>query len=234
MTPLRLVAALAAGSIGSSAFAGTTYIETFDDGLNHTQWTWNRTTLGSVQSSGGSPGGYFQSALMALPQLFTSHEMFTGNFVERQVSSIGGDLATIQFATPPTMISISLGYFNGTPDHPFDDTYASFVTSIEAPVFPDTGWVSFDVEIPFDAVTAPEGWRLSGIMPQIPPTVDWQTLLMNVDEVVIAWGDPLEPQLLFDTVRGADNLRIAYNVPGPGGVLLLALAAGRIRRRRYK
>ena len=212
----------------------TTYIETFDDGMNHTGWTWDQSPVfGSIESSGGNPGGYFQSHFGALPSLFTSHETFTGNFRERRIGSIGGDLAGIEYASPPGKISIGLIHFNGDPDNPFNHTLASFVTDIDAPVNPDFGWVSFDVDIPFDSLTLPEGWRLTGLHPLIPPSVDWATLIQNVDQIAIGWADPLEPQLLFDVIRGADNLRITYNVPAPGAAaVLLALGGLTTRRRR--
>lgn len=226
------VLAIAGVVLARGAAAQTTYIETFDDGANHSGWTWDRTALGGVAPSGGNPGGYFRSELVAVPALFSSHELFSGDFRQRRVGSIGGDLSTIEFAAPSGFISVALANFNGTPDNPFDDTFATFVTSIEAPVTPDAGWVSFDVAIPFDAPTTPDGWLLTGVLPPVPPTLTWDQLLSNVDETIIAWNNPLEPVLLFDVVRGADNLRITYNVPGPGAAAVLMLSAGCLARRR--
>lgn len=226
--PALLLAALAAAPALAQP---TTYVETFDDGLNHTGWTWDRTTLGSVQTTGGNPGGYFQSALMAVPALFSADPLFTGDFRARRVGSIGADLAGIEFAAPPSFISIALAHHNGTPDNPFDDTFAFFVTDIAAPTNPDFGWVSFDVAIPFDALSTPDGWQLGGVLPQLPPTVDWNTLITNVDEVIISWSDPSQQTLLFDVVRGVDNIRITSNVPAPASALLLAPLALPRRRR---
>lgn len=226
-------AAVIAGIAGLAPAAPITYTETFDDGLNHTGWTWDRTALGSVQGTGGNPGGFFRSALQAAPSLFCSDDLFTGNYVDRAVGSIGGDLRTVEFATATGMISIGLFHHNGTPDNPFDDTVASFVSTIESPTNPDFGWVSFDFDIPFAAADTPADWRLTGVLPFIPATVDWQTLMANVDEVVISWSDPGQPTLLFDSVRGADNLRVTYAVPAPGAIapLGLLLACRRSRRR---
>lgn len=228
-------AAAAAMTCAAGAAAGqTTYIETFDDGMNHSGWSWDRTALGGVVASGGNPGGYFESALMAVPALFSSGEQFTGDFRARGVGSIGGDLRGVQFAAPEGMISISLMYNNGTPENPFDDTYATYVSSIPSPVNPDMGWVSFDFEVPSASLETPEGWQLSGVLPQLPPTATWDQLITNVNEVIIAWNNPLEPVLLFDVVRGADNLRITYDVPGPGaaaGAALLGVLAAARRRR---
>ncbi len=233
--PLRWTAAAAlAAAVGGAGAAPVTYVETFDDGQNHSGWTWDRTPRGQVVASGGNPGGYFQSDLMAVPALFGSGAVFTGDFRARAVGSIGGDLATVQFATPGTVISVSLGHHNGQPNNPLAHTFASFVTTIAAPVNPDDGWVSFDVDIPYDATETPDGWTLGGVMPQLPPTVDWNTLITHVDEIVISWGDPSQPVLLFDVVRGADNLRITWNVPAPGGAAALGLAALPLARRRRR
>lgn len=231
---LGVVAAAALAAATGVAAGQTTYVETFDDGINHSGWTWDRTPRGGVVPSDGNPGGYFQSELMALPSLFTSAPVFTGDFRARGVTSIGGDLRTVQFSSPPSMISIALMHDNGTPENPFDDTYATFVSSIPAPVAPDMGWVSFDIDVPSASTETPEGWVLSGVLPQLPPTVGWDHLIQNVNEVIIAWSNPLEPVLLFDAVRGADNLRITYNVPGPGaaaGTALLGVLAAARRRR---
>lgn len=231
-TKLIGVWAAALGGLVPAAAAQVTYIETFEEGANLSGWSWDRTTLGSVEPSGGNPDGYFRSALMAVPALFSSAEVFTGDFRARGVGSIGGDLRTVEFAAPAGFISVSLAHHNGTPTNPFDDTFASFVTSIAAPVNPDMGWVSFDVTIPSDATETPAGWILGGVLPQLPPTVSWDTLITNVDEVVISWSDPSQPSLLFDVVRGADNLRITYGVPAPGAAAVLGLAAAGLGRRR--
>lgn len=228
LTPLA-----AAATISSAIVAGpTTYIETFDDGINHTEWTWDRTTFGSVELTGGNPDGFFQSILTGAPALFNSNAMFTGDFRARKVGSIGGDLATKQFTTPAGVISIALGYHNGT-DTPFDDTYAYYVSNIPSPTNESFGWVSFDFAIPFDSLTTPDGWQLGGVLPQIPPSADWNTVITHVDEIIISWNDPSQPVLLFDVVRGADNLRITYNVPGPGAAALL-LGVGAVARRRRR
>lgn len=227
-------AAAAVACAAGMAAAQTTYIETFDDGMNHSGWTWDRTALGGVVDTGGNPGGYFESALMAVPALFGAGEQFTGDFRARAVGSIGGDLRGVQFAAPEGNISIALMYNNGTPDNPFDDTFATYVSSIASPVNPDMGWVSFDFDVPSAALETPEGWQLSGVLPQLPPTATWDQVITNVNEVIIAWSNPLEPALLFDVVRGADNLRITYNVPGPGaaaGAALLGVLAAARRRR---
>lgn len=220
--------------LAQAAPAQTTYVETFDDGANHTGWTWDRTAAGGVEPSGGNPGGFFQSDLRAVPALFSVNDLFTGDFRQRRVGSIGGDLRTVEYAAPSGVISLALAHHNGTPDNPFDDTIAHFVTSIAAPVTPDMGWVSFDVTIPFDATTTPAGWALTGVIPLMPPTVSWDELITNVDEIAIAWNSTLDPVLLFDVVRGADNLRVTYNVPSPAAPALLALSAACLAGRRRR
>lgn len=219
-------------AIAGAAAAQTTYVETFDDGMNHTNWTWDRTSLGTIEDAGGNPGGYFRSVLTPVPSLFCDDPLFTGNFRERRVGSIGADIRTVEFSARADVISLALGHFNGTPDNPFDDTYAHFVTDIPAPVTPDAGWVTFDVMIPFDAADTPAGWVLTGILPGLPATVDWATLIEDVDEVVIAWNNTLRPVLLFDVVRGADDMRVTYNVPAPAAAALISLPLLALRMRR--
>ena len=234
MRMFLVVSIVVVGATTAAMAAPTTYVETFEDGVNHTGWTWNRTSFGHIESTGGNPDWFFQSDLLTLPSLFCSDAIFTGNFAERRVGSIGGDLRTVEYASSPgTMISIVLFNDNGTPDLS-DDTIASFVTTVVAPTDPTLGWVSFDAAIPFDADTTPSGWTLGGTLPWLPPTVDWSTLITDVSEVLISWNDPTAPQPVYEAIRGGDNLRITYGVPEPGTATLLLgllLCTARVSRR---
>lgn len=139
----------------------------------------------------------------------------------------------MQFSSRSGPISLILVHKAGTPDDVFDDSFAHFITEVDAPVTSAAGWVGFDVPIPFSAVDAPDGWVMTGILPSLPAPASWDTLITSVDEVIIGWGNSLLPQLAFDVVRGGDNLRITYNVPAPGAgaVLVLGLAGLAVRRR---
>jgi hypothetical protein len=214
------------------ALGQTTYVETFDDGMNHTGWTWDRTAAGSIEPAGGNPGGFFQSDLQAIPNLFSSDALFTGDFRARAVGSLGGDLRTGEFASRAGPISNILAHQNGTAADPSDDSFAHFVTSTPAPVTPGAGWVSFDVAVPFESVPTPTGWVMTGLLPFQPAPDSWDTLITNVDEVIFAWGNSLQPQLLFDVVRGGDNLRVTYNVPGPACAAIVGGIAVLMSRRR--
>lgn len=241
-SPLRVACFKLFVALGAvAAMAGTAtagYVETFDDGQNNSGWTWDLTADGSVLTTGGNPGGYFNSGMMTIPSLFTSDALFTGDFRARGVSSIGGDLAAIEYGSWYGPISLVLTFSNGTTPT-FDDTYAYYVTSIAAPSNPSFGWVSFDVQIASTSTTTPDGWVLMGAYFQ-PPTVDWNTLITHVDQVIIAWNDPRLPVPVYDQIRGADNLRIDFapipSVPEPGTAALwsLALGLGAWTRRRQR
>ena len=142
--------------------------------------------------------------------------IFTGNYLESGVTSIGIDLITLH--TPGEVgnrpLSIILFNDNNTPFNFNDDWGAFLVTDETIPEggvigFAPAGWNSYDIDIPVQSPTLPKDWQtfdengLGG-------DVEWTELMADVDVVEFFYGDPTSIFPFFSWDVGIDNARITF------------------------
>jgi hypothetical protein len=76
---------------------------------------------------------------------------------------------------------------------------------------PGAGWVSFDFSIDSHSTVLPTGWALNG--PCQDPNAAWNTVITDVTQVTIFYGDPTFFYIFDQWGVGADNLRITVEDP---------------------
>ncbi|HMN96773.1 MAG TPA: GC-type dockerin domain-anchored protein [Phycisphaerales bacterium] len=200
-------AAIAAGSLAGLGLACESTVVDFDGGLNIGNWTWGIPV--TYPQSGGNPGAYMRTQGLDTfaPQLRTQGaSVFTGNYREKSVVSLGVDLITfaVDFSAAGRPLALMLVSDNGTPGNPNDD-WAAYTLGPDIPV-PGQPWKSFDYDIPADATSLPAGWSYIAFGPGA--NFDWNALIENVTRVTFFYGDP-EFFFIFQMwTLGADNLRI--------------------------
>lgn len=239
----RLVAraGLIAGGLAmattSAASGQVTHVETFDKGSNEGNWTYGVPNIEQIVPEGGNREWWLHSPcgegpdeclLFWYPMPSTSplgdENVFTGNYRERGVTSVGIDLITHFYwhdgndgpGTPdfPWYVAVILVSDNGNPDDVSDNWGAYFVGEIEAPKVGE-GWKSYDFAIPSDATDFPPGWSLTTGGPNAPANPDWNDLVENVSLLTFSYLDPTLPALLNPWEVGLDNARITYDgTPG--------------------
>jgi hypothetical protein len=199
------------------AMSQDTVVEGFDGGSNQGNWAWG-TTNQSISPLNGNPGAYLQDLTLftAQPILGTHTDapsVFTGDFRERRVTSMGVDLITLNksFAVESNRrLTLVLLDDNGTPADPNDDRGAYFVgekvvPDAGVPLDTPAGWATFDFAVDVQSSTMPNGWQPISFGA---PFISWADLMSDVD-IVEYWSGPPGTIYLFDSWDvGADNFRI--------------------------
>jgi len=185
------------------ALAGSsTYVDTFSGGVNEGGWTYGPPP--TISGPGGNPDAFMSSLVDTFaPQLRTSGASdFTGDYRSRNVVSLGVDLKT--FATQfPAARECTLMLSNGS--------CSVYLLGIEQVPQPGAGWVSFDFSIDPHSTVLPTGWALNGLCHD--PNAAWNTVIEDVTQVTIFYGDPTFFYIFDQWGVGADNLRITAEDP---------------------
>ncbi len=213
-----LVGAVVVTVTVSSARSEDPFVEPFDEG-NEGQWSWG-TGNEEISPLNGNPGAFLQDLTLdtccpGAGTAFGVQSIFTGNYLESGVTSIGIDLITLHtpFKVGNRPLSIILTNDNNTPFN-FNDDWGAFLVTDETipergvPGAP-AGWTSYDIDIPVQSPTLPKNWRTfdeNGLDGDI----EWTELMADVDVVEFFYGDPalFYPFFMWDV--GIDNARITF------------------------
>ncbi len=198
MRTFTLIAMLALVASNASA---QDYVETFTGGVNAGGWTYGNTIEG-IDNTGGNPGAFLHNSLMDTfaPQLSTTtaSNPFHGDWRAKGVESFGLDLKT--FSTNfPYQREVSLMLTDGSCTVYRVGT--EFVPQVGA------GWDSHEIAVDSASTTMPAGWLTLGSCAA--PDVAWNSVITNVTEVRIFYGDPLFFFIFDQWNIGADNMRIS-------------------------
>jgi hypothetical protein len=219
--------AAASTALSSGAFAQTT-VDTFTGGVNLGGWAFIN-GFDVLEAAGGNPGEYlhndFYDTFAPMPRT-TGSSAFTGDWRANDVTSFGLDLRTFatqfQFQREASLVLTSGNcsvYWLGT----------QLVPQV------NEGWKSFDFAIDAQSATLPAGWTVLNGCGSDDAT--WNTVMTNVTEVMLFYGDPTN-FFIFDVWDvGLDNARITYGsglgasycgpaVPNSTGSSAELLAAG--------
>lgn len=198
-----------------AAQAQTSLVETFDGGSNQGGWSYGLPA--SFPTSGGHPGSYLLVSdldTFAPIAATTATGAFTGDFRQREVTSMGIDLIThaVDFSASGRPLTLMLIHDNGTPGDPMDDTAAFFM----GPNIPEPGegWLAYDFTVPSQSDTLPQDWALLNLGDSGAPALhSWQQVLANVTQVSYFYGDPRMFFIFQMWTVGMDNVRIHWDGP---------------------
>lgn len=208
----------------------TSFVETFDNRRNVGGWSFNTTHRPIYEETGGNPGGYLHDdhVVTFAPSPGTrlgEESIFTGNYRERKVTSLGIDLRSINYEYDITnrYLALMIMNDNGTPSDVIDDWGAYVIGDVKLPskylpmlassvTANEPGWISYDFDIQSQTNGLPEGWTFmrwtlgDGEM----PGGSWAELMQNVSYVQFYYGDPEMYYILQAFDLGLDNPRISW------------------------
>ena len=209
----------------------TTFVETFEGRRNVGGWSFYTTHRPVFEKSGGNPDGYLHDdwVLSFAPHPGTApgeESIFSGNYREKKITSVGIDLRSIDYEYDITSryLTLVLWNDNGTP-FDFDDDWGAYyigdvnlpskyVASLTSTTGNEPGWVSYDFEIQSQTIGIPEGWVFirwtMGGGGQ--PGGSWAQLMENVSYIEYRYGDPELYYILQSFDLGLDNPRISWEL----------------------
>ena len=218
-----IFAIVVAGCLAGWANAQTvTTTETFETGSNVGNWIWGTGSETFVTGT-DSHGRYLREDYLVTftPRASTDFgvaSVFTGDYRSRNVQSVGIDMAIPYVSGTVTGRTVTLILLNdnGTPDDLEDDWGAFTVADLPIPPTGVAGvvgptdilqWRSYDITIPSQSVTLPEGWSWIS-RNYLRRNGSWGRLMRDVDHVGFILGDPavIYPLLAWDVAL--DNPRI--------------------------
>lgn len=209
----------------------TTFVETFDSKRNVGGWSFFTTHKPTIEDVGGNPGGYLHDdhVVTFAPKPGTAlgeESIFTGNYRDREVTSLGIDLRCIDYDYDITTryLTLMLMNDNGTPFETEDDWGAYVIGDVKLPskyvawetsaipTLNEPGWVPYDFEIASQSSELPEGWSFIRLyqMGAEMPSGSWTRLMQNVSYVEFYFGDPMLYYVLQNFDLGLDNARISW------------------------
>lgn len=198
------------GIVPALASAGTT-VQTYEDGQNPSGWSYGPPV--TIEESGGNPGRYLRTAGLDTfaPQLQSSRQqhVFTGDYRERGVSSIGVDIIvhSTDFPSGGRPLALILVHDNGTVGDTTDD-YGAYLLSSDFVPEEGQGWASFDYDVPSQETSLPAGWQMIDFSGNGMPAGDWNDVMQDVAYVTFFHGDPTFFYIFQMWDLGADNTRI--------------------------
>lgn len=186
---------LAASVLVAASVQGQVASDDFDSGTNSGGWTYGPPE--AILPTGGNPGGWLHQPNVDTfaPQLRTSgSSAFTGDWRAQGVSTFSFDLITVStqfpFAREATLMLTS-------------GSTVVYRLGTEMVPQPGTGWKSFSIAVPSESTTLPAGWTLQG---GGDGNAAWNTVIANVTEVRIFYGDPTFFFIFDQWDIGVDNL----------------------------
>lgn len=166
------------------------------------------------QASGGNPSGYIRGQFLAAGvPFFGTRDGLVKDYVENkdyQTLGIIGllfDLNVFENTLMATarQLSVVLRSDGGTPNDFSDDVSVAYVSDTILPL-PGSGWQSFQFAIPSQSETLPDGWKMLSSH----PGANWLTVIRDVDQIEVTFGDPELVFLLDDMTVGVDNFAVRF------------------------
>jgi hypothetical protein len=203
-----------------SARAGEV-LDTFDDGSNPNGWRWsagNDGVPGSVQPTGGNPGGWFDSdapywashpGIYAVPDDGSPLRaaLASGELVSVSVDFQKLDVWDVPNCVPtnsaPSKFSLKLIDLHSMGGN--QSVYA-WRTGASAPGGAAYPWTTAQFDIPWNSSDTPPGWTL--VSPD--PSYTWADLMNNLDSIALL---PVGlDDIVFDACwhLGVDNVRVSF------------------------
>jgi hypothetical protein len=216
-----LLGLLLAAAAGPDAAAQQSSVVTFDQGSFG--WSWNGS--GWIEATGGSPGAFLHGQLRGPDYwaMAVNSSSFVGNYAAGRLTSLGIDLAVFDddHAGP---LTLWLHNDNHTPQSS-DDWAAYHVSPFPIPT-PEEGWRSYDLAIPSQAPSLPDGWTLWHTTDRT-----WPELMQDVTGVFFVLGDPTGIGFEQSWDVGMDNARWSAGEPGrvPPDITLARVPPNRVQ-----
>lgn len=210
----------------TSAQVAVTTTETFESGTNIGNWMWGTGSETFVFAT-DSHGRYLREDYLVTytPRAstdFGGESMFTGDYRARSVAFVGIDMAVPYVSGTVTGRTVTLILLNdnGTPGDLGDDWGAYTDTHLPIPPTGIAGisptdilqWRSYDVSVPSQSNTLPEGWSWISRNYQR-KNGGWARLMRDVDHVGFILGDPAQIYPLMAWDVALDNPRVTTIQP---------------------
>lgn len=194
----------------SHAIAAT-FVENFNEGNNSGNWSFGRPLEWEVESSPISRFLKTTTLIEFIPTLSSSdkNHPFSGDFLNRKVSSISVTLKTFFVEYPQFEREISLSLC--LPDDGERQWCAYTIHAHSAPKMGEN-WKDFMFPIFSQSTEIPANWNwilYSEGEKTAEPT--WPELMKNVSQVKVHFGNPHMYYILQNWHLGADNLTIVDN-----------------------
>jgi len=199
-----------------------TFTEDFEGGSNVGGWTFGN-AADTIETEGGNPDSWFHNDYLdvwgVILRCDYGAEMFSGDYVEMNVTRISGDFMTVDGpdTTPYYPFTVLLRNDGGTPDDVEDDIYVYPNPDLLLCPQIDAGWTHYDFEIPSDFVGAdgelPEGWMGGSYYSGgdwFPEDANWTDVMSNIARVEIWWFHPGWFGIFNWWDVGADNIEIEW------------------------
>jgi hypothetical protein len=202
--------------------------DSFETADNPNGWSWlsgtpsNIVHNGTVQPTGGNPGGWFDSNapyfaghpnFTAIPEAGTplhaalasaALETLTVDIQRLDTSAVTNCHPVYDLPSTYTLELLDLHTLGTNPPTPIEAHTTDGPASPEGTSYP---WTAVNFTIPSDATDVPPGWVLN-----VPPdiTYTWADLMHNLDGISVYAIDPGE--ITFDSCweLGADNVVVTY------------------------
>jgi len=185
---------LAATAVQAAPPGRMTFTETFDENNNTGGWTLGNPFLEAIDTTGGNPGAFLHfpdlDTFAPQPRTTVAGSVFTGNYRDQGVSSVGIDLVLyhVDFSSADRPLSLVLRSDGGTPDD-FSDDCAVYVIGNKASPAPNGRWKTYRLKVPSDSPALPRGWNVLDCGSSTPDEA-WDRVIQDVDQLTFFVGDP--------------------------------------------
>lgn len=197
-----------------------TFTENFAHHSNVGAWTFGNTHFERIEGTGGNPGAFYHNDFLDSigPRARTTlgvTSVFTGNYRERGVFSVGADfvLFYVDFTSVGRPLTLFLYSDNGTPDDTSDDCRVYRQPGPAAPT-PNSKWKSYSFDIPVNSETLPPSWEVTQCGTRTDDEA-WNLVIEDVDQLSFFWVDPELFYILQVWDVGLDNPTITWGTPDP-------------------
>jgi len=217
---MRLILGL--GLLAACPAMATDVVDTFETDANQNGWSFTDDigdTLGTIQPSGGNPGGWLDSGIPfyndhpAVASLGPPGSKLRAALASGTLLSASVDFQRIDAAADcgpvydlPSHFSIKLIDRHTVPSTP-PTVIQAYTTAGESPLEGPFPWMTASFTIPSAATDVPAGWVLKA-----PPDINytWQDMMHNIDGIALGLVDPDDITYSACWHIGVDNIKITY------------------------
>lgn len=200
-----------------------TFVETFDMHSNVGNWSFfgnpdNRIEV--IEMDGGNPGAFLHATCSGLACLDTYApwlrtqlgvaSIFTGNYREKNVTTVGVDIAIFgpeYVTTGGRPLSLTLRSNNGTAED-YDDDIIVYWAGHKIIPMPTGKFKEFTISVPSQSPTLPKDWAVLSGYGTGDNDADWNEVISNVSQIGFHFGDPAMFFIFQQWEIGVDNPRI--------------------------
>jgi len=192
------------------------FVETFEDGINDSDWRLTTSTDPTIEPSGGNPDAYLRQGVDAATPTWgvgTTPNQFLGNYAKLGVTGVSFDLnifAGIEVPDRNVTLNISTTFGTGN----FLKGVVAYYVGTDISTLPH-GWQTYSYEVDATSPVIPSGWKVFRGDGHKGTAADWRALMQDVEFIGLELGTPgyFYPVWIWDI--GLDNVRISKRYRAP-------------------